>query len=116
MIYKAKGKFQAHTVEEKQGNKGPFKAGLAVFKVDNSYEDARTGEYVDARPDVPFNVFGQSAEIAEKLQFEQECEINFEIKGREYQGKYYPEIKALVIKPLTPLVDAPKSDHADIAF
>lgn len=120
MIYKAKGKFQIHNVEEKEGKNGkpPFKAGAAVFKVDNSYQDSRTGEYVAAFPDVPFNVFGTSAELTEKLQFDQECEINFEIKGREYQGKYYPEIKALNIKPLTPLAEQKetKADDADIEF
>ena len=111
-MFKIKGTFQAQTITTKEGSKGPYKVGEAIIKVDQSYEDPRTGEQVVNLSEIPFNVIGRAAEFVETLQYDQEVEINFEIKGREYNGKYYSQLRAVSIKPVGEL----KAKAPDIQF
>lgn len=93
-----KGKFLTHFISEKTGNSGPFLAGDAVFIVDQSYEDQRTGEWVERKHPIPFNCYGKLAERVATLPEGAEAEIKYEISGREHNGKYYASLKALSMK------------------
>jgi hypothetical protein len=99
-MYKAKGTFQAQELVTRDGNKGPYKVGDAIFEIDQSYEDNRTGEMVKNIQDVPFNVIGRNAEFVETLVYGQECEISFEISGRENKGRHYSSLRVFTIKPI----------------
>ena len=104
MRFKIEGKFQADTIKEFPGKKDPaktFRGGDAVFHVTYEHENGETGEMYQTEYDVPFRVFGdKQCDLVQTLQFDQECEIWFEVAGREYQGKYFAENKVSVIKAI----------------
>jgi hypothetical protein len=102
MKFKISGKFVKHTVKEipnKKEPEKPFRGGDAIFTIINKRIDFNTEEITEYPTDVPFNVFGAKiSEVVEGLVYGQECEITFELKGSEYQGKTYGKIQALSIK------------------
>jgi hypothetical protein len=97
MLYPISGNFEGHTIEEKQGKQGPFLVGNILIKVDNSYTPKGKPK-VENFSVVPFTVIGATAKQALELRFNQLVEIQFEVKGREWNGKQYSEVRAVFIK------------------
>lgn len=101
MSFSIIGTFKGHTIQEREGKSKPgtkFKAGDALFEIDNSYQ--YQGQTVPKVATVPFNTIYKAAEHAETFRPGQRVEINFEITGREGKGKdglpvTYPQIRAL---------------------
>lgn len=107
--FKLFGKFVYQNVKQIQGKKDPsktYRTGEAVFDVVYQHENGETGETYVTKYPVPFKVFGDRiCDLVETLQFEDECEIFFEVAGRagegQYAGKYFCENKASAIKKIT---------------
>ena len=57
---------------------------------------------------MPFSIFGKRLyDLAKTLYVGQECEMWFEVAGREYQGKYYADNKCSQIKPTQTVAGVP---------
>jgi len=102
MKYIATGTMETFSIEDKTSKAGTdYKTGYVVVNIVNQKIDFETGEHEDlpAAP-TPFSVFGKQAEKVMALPFGCTVEVKFEITGREYNGKYYSELKASLVKML----------------
>jgi hypothetical protein len=101
------GVFKDHTIKEKDSKKdegGKYLAGEVMFEIDNT--DGKYG----AVEVIPFSVFGKSAEAGQTLLRGQRVQITFRLSGREWQGRYYPSLKAIFFKPVEQQ-EAPRPKH-----
>ncbi len=111
-----KGKFHSHAIatRTKKDSVETFVAGDAIFEIDNSYE--KEGQIVSKIDLVPFNVFGKTAEKVMMYTSGEELSITFQLEGREYQGKYYPQVKAPFIHHIEKAKPSDKKKDEDVPF
>jgi hypothetical protein len=115
--------FNVKTMQSKKTGKD-FLVGEVILNIVNKKLDYETETFEDMDPvPVPFKVMGKLAEQIQTLPYGAVCEVVFEVSGREYQGKYFSEIRAFKVsqvdvaedqKPANP--PKKKEDDAQIPF
>lgn len=123
MRYTAQGAFE--TFDSKiipgRNDKPDFEIGTIVINVVNKRLNYDTEEFELMPPvPVPFTVRGKLVEKIKVIAFGAKCDVSFEVSGREYQGKYYAELRAFKIvvdgdQP-SPAPEGEKLPEADIPF
>jgi len=112
MLFTITGKFSGLDVKDIEGKNGIFTVGLLLVENDNSYKNPKTGEMVPKVSNVPFKIQSKTIEICRDFKIGQIIEVQFEVVGKEYNGKNYVDLKGVFVK----LGKAQNVSSTDIPF
>ena len=99
---------------EKKVTANAVKYTVGVVKVDDSYINNKTNEAVDRDVFVNVVAFSKTAEVFGLLKVGDEVQVDGKITSNEYNGKYFNNVFANVIKKVAkqevPVIEYPEND------
>lgn len=68
-----------------------------LLEVDQSYTKKDDNTKVEKLVIIPFNCYGSTAEKAMELEAGTKVKVAYSVTGREWQGKYYPQLRCIAV-------------------